>query len=410
MARKLSKLTDRGIKRRLAPGRHSDGGGLYLNVGEADEDGSQAKSWLFMWKRAGKRREMGLGSLLGVSLARARELASQKRALVADGKDPIAVRNGATSKTFGEAADELMASKSLVEWRNEKHRAQWAMTLREYCSEIRNKQVAQIETDDVLKVLKCRWQATPETASRLRGRIERVLNYAKAQGWRSGENPARWRGHLDAILPKRQKLTRGHHAAMDFRHVPAFMATLRARKGVAAAMLEFIILTASRTGEARGASWNEIDFDAKVWIVPAERMKAGKEHRVPLSDRAMAILEEMAKLKRDDGLVFPGQKHGAPLHKGAFDELRRMNLDVTTHGFRSSFRDWAGELTHFPRDVAELALAHKVGDEVERAYRRGDALAKRRALMEAWSNYCGSEAPKSNVLPFKVGNVVGNEN
>jgi integrase len=356
-----------------------------------------------MWKRNGKRREMGLGSILSVTLARARELAFEKRQLVADGKDPIEVREAATSKTFGEVADELVASKS-PGWRNEKHRAQWAMTLREYCSAMRSKHVAQISVDDVLGVLKPLWQAKPETGSRLRGRMERVLDYAKARGWRSGENPARWRGHLDAILPPRQKLTRGHHAAMPFAEVPAFMAKLRAKEGAATALLEFIVLTASRAGEARGASWDEVDLDAKVWTVPANRMKGARVHRVPLTDRVVAILAEMAKLKRDDGLVFPGAKLGKPLSNMAPDMLlRRMNLDVTTHGFRSSFRDWAGEETQYPREVAEAALAHRVGDETERAYRRGDALAKRRALMEAWSIYCGSGASESNVLPFKVG-------
>jgi integrase len=398
--RQTNKLSDRKAKGKLRPGRHSDGGGLYLNVTD-----SNARSWIFMWKRAGKRREMGLGSLLSVPLARARELAFEKRQLVAAGKDPIEVRDAATSKTFGEAANELVANMSSG-WRSAKHKAQWAMTLGPYCAPLRNKQVAQISTDDVLVVLKDLWQAKHVTASRLRGRIERVLDYAKARGWRSGENPARWRGHLDAILPKRQKLTRGHHAAMPHGEVPTFMATLRAKEGVSARLLEFIVLTASRTGEARSARWDEMDFKAKVWTVPANRMKGAREHRVPLPDRAIAILEGMAKLNSGDGLVFPGQKRGAALTPNVLAMLLdRMKVDATMHGFRSSFRDWAGELTQFPREVAEAALAHLVGDQTERAYRRGDALAKRRALMDAWAIYCGSEAPKSNVLPFKVGNA-----
>jgi integrase len=405
MARKLNKLTDRGIKRRLAPGRHSDGGGLYLNVTDSD-----ARSWIFMWKRDGKRREMGLGSLHSVPLIRARERAYKARQDVADGRDPIAIRKATISKPFGEAADELIASMSSG-WRSAKHRSQWAKTLgSSYCASLRNKQVDKITTEDVRSVLQPIWQAKHVTASRLRGRIERVLDFAKAREWRSGENPARWRGHLDAILPKRQKLTRGHHAAMPFAEVPAFMALLRAKEGVTAALLEFIVLTASRTGEARGARWDEVDLETKVWTVPASRMKGGREHRVPLSDRAMAILEEMAKLKRDDGVVFPGQKRGAALTSNVLAKLLdRMKVDATMHGFRSSLRDWAGEATTFPREIAEAALAHLVGDETERAYRRQDAIEKRRKLMEAWSSYCGRETGNGNVLPFKVGNKVGKQ-
>jgi integrase len=398
MARAINKLSDRKIKGKLSPGRHSDGGGLYLNVSDTD-----ARSWLFMWKTASsKRREMGLGSLLAVPLVRAREKAGDARRQVAEGLDPIAVRDGAGSKTFGETADALIASMSSG-WRNAKHRWQWEMTLREYCAPIRPKPVAQIGIDDVLETLKPLWQAKPVTGSRLRGRIEKVLDYAKARGWRSGENPARWRGHLNALLPKPQKLTRGHHAAMPYASVPAFMASLRAREGFAAALLEFIVLTAARTGEARGARWSEMDLDAKVWTVPATRMKGGREHRVPLSERAIEILKAMAELRRDDALVFPSAKPDKPLSDAT---LRRMADNVTTHGFRSSFRDWAGEETHFPREVAEAALAHVVGDTTERAYRRGDAIEKRRALMEAWAVHCGAEPAGSNVLRFKVGSEV----
>jgi integrase len=272
------------------------------------------------------------------------------------------------------------------------------MTLETYCAPMWAKPVADIAMADVLEVLQPLWRSRPETASRLRGRIEAVLDAAKAQGFRQGENPARWRGHLDKLLPKRQKLTRGHHAAMPYREVPAFMARLRERESISSLALEFAILTAARTGEVLGARWQEIDLAAKVWTVPATRMKAGKEHRVPLSSRALAILERLAKAKTGE-FVFPGQKPGHPLSTMALEMvLRRMKIKgATVHGFRSTFRDWSGDETHFPRELAEAALAHVAGDSTERAYRRGDALEKRRALMNAWAQYLESSVG-SNVV------------
>ena len=256
-----------------------------------------------------------------------------------------------------------------------------------------------IDTAAVLSVLKPIWQAKPETASRFRGRIEQVLDAAKAQGHRTGENPARWRGHLDKLLAKRQRLTRGHHAAMAYADVPAFLSRLRERQAgsVSALALEFVILTAARSGEALGMRWDEVDETAKVWTVPPARMKAAREHRVPLSARALDLLGEAKKARTGD-FVFPGSGAGRPLSVMAMEMvLRRMNLaSVTVHGFRSAFRDWAGNETHFPREVAEAALAHVIGDAAERAYRRGDALEKRRALMEAWANYCEPESPFEN--------------
>jgi integrase len=287
-------------------------------------------------------------------------------------------------------------------WRNEMHRAQWKMTLIVYSEPLRSKSVAEIVTEDVLKVLQPLWTTRPETASRLRGRIERVFDFARARGQRAGENPARWRGHLDAILPKRAKLTRGHHKAMPFDEVPAFMAALREREGVAPRALEFAILTAARSGEVLGARWNEFDLGAHVWIVPAARMKAGREHRVPLSARAVEILRKMEQTRMSE-FVFPGIKPRRPLSVTALDRLLRgMKAGVTAHGFRSAFRDWAGERTSFPRDVAEAALAHQVGDAVERAYRRGDALEKRRKLMDAWSNFL-DQPSRANVIPLNTG-------
>jgi integrase len=303
--------------------------------------------------------------------------------------------------TFGECADEFLAAKQ-SEWRNDKHRAQWTMTLSAYAAPLRNLPVDAIDTAAVLSVLKPIWQAKPETASRFRCRIEQVLDAAKAKGHRTGENPARWRGHLDKLLAKRQTLTRGHHAAMAYADVPAFLARLRERQAgsVSALALEFTILTAARSGEALGMRWDEVDETAKVWTVPPARMKAAREHRVPLSARALDLLGE-AKRARTGDFVFPGSRAGRPLSVMAMEMvLRRMGLDnVTVHGFRSAFRDWAGNETHFPREVAEAALAHVIGDAAERAYRRGDALEKRRALMEAWTNYCMPKAG-SNVLAF----------
>jgi integrase len=382
MAREIDKLTARKVDTLKATGRHSDGGGLYLNVTDTG-----AKSWLFMWKKAGRRREMGLGSIRDVPLARARTLAFEARQHLASGRDPLAAREKPASMTFGDAATALVESMS-PSWRNAKHRAQWTMTLTVYGAPLAGLAVADITTGDVLGVLKPLWLKKPETASRLRGRIERTLDFAKARGMRSGENPARWRGHLDALLPKRPKLTRGHHKALPFADVPAFVAKLRERQGPAPAALEFAILTAARSGEVFGATWDEIDLDGRIWTVPAARMKAGREHRVPLTDRAVTILKTMLKLRTSE-FVFPGMKADRPLSVMALEMvLRRMKVDATVHGFRSAFRDWTGESTAFPREIAEAALAHLVGDAVERAYRRGDALEKRRALMEAWEGYC----------------------
>ncbi len=397
MGKEVKKLSARAVATITEPGRRSDGEGLYLNV-----TSSGGRSWLFIWKRDGKRREMGLGSAGSVTLARARELASTCRAQVAAGLDPIEIRDAAEkaksgTPTFGAIADALIAAKE-VEWRNAKHRAQWKMTLQHYAAPLRSRPVDQINTANVLAVLKPLWLQKPETASRLRGRIEAVLDAAKAQDHRSGENPAAWRGHLAHLLPKRGKLTRGHHAAMNYCDVPEFIGRLHERDAIAALALEFYILTATRSGEVLGARWSEIDFEGKVWTVPASRMKAAREHRIPLSDRALTIVKMLAEVKTGD-LVFPGQRSGKPLSGTAMAMvLRRMKIDsVTVHGFRSAFRDWAGNETHFPREVAEAALAHVIGDKAEQAYRRGDALEKRRALMEAWAGFCEPNAG-SNVI------------
>jgi integrase len=350
-----------------------------------------------------------------VTLADARKKAEVTRHALARGEDPTikpAVPKAVPS--FGEEADALIASME-PSWRNPKHRAQWRVTLGTEAYDqskiridpkahaehvkallaLRAKRVDDIDTADVLAVLKPLWHAAPETASRLRGRIEAVLAAATAKGERTGPNPAQWRNHLDRLLPKRGRLTRGHHAAMPYSEVPAFVARLRSTRGLSALALEFTILTAARTSEVLGARWGEFDLAAKVWTVPANRMKAAKEHRVPLPERALAILEAVAKLRekaQSAEFVFPGTKGDRGLSTMALEMvLRRLEATCTVHGFRSSFRDWCGEETSFPRDVAEAALAHSIKDKAEAAYRRGDALEKRRALMAAWASYVEQE-------------------
>lgn len=392
MARARNKLTARAAAALAAPGRYSDGGSLYLVI---DRQGDvMRRRWLFLFQWNGKRREMGLGGFPSVSLAEARQARDAAERLVREGKDPIAARDQAreaqvSKPTFGEIADAFVQDKG-AEWRNDKHKAQWSMTLTTYCETIRNRPVDEIDTDAVLEVLRPIWQEKPETASRLRGRIEAVLDAARAKGHipRNEANPARWRGHLDKLLAKRQKLTRGHHAAMPYEQVPAFIGRLRERAATAALALEFVILTATRSGEMRGARWSEFDLDKKVWVLPANRMKAGREHRIPLSARPLAIVKALAEAKTGD-FVFPGSDGKRQLSIMAMDMLlRRMDVDVTVHGFRSSFRDWAGNETDFAREIAEAALSHVIGDKAEQAYRRGDALEKRRALMDAWAAFC----------------------
>jgi integrase len=373
MARAVNKLTALAVSRAKEPGRYGDGAGLYLVI---DPGGS--RRWIMIFRQGGRQREMGLGSANVVTLAEARRHLDETHRLIAEGRDPIAEKrkpNPSAIKviTFGAFADTLVPELAKG-FRNAKHAAQWTSTLNTYAASLRGKPVAEITTDDVLSVLSPIWTAKSETASRVRGRIERVLDAAKAKGLRDGENPARWRGHLDNLLPKRRKLTRGHHAALPFSEVPTFIADLRKRTAVAALALEFTILTAARVGESLGCRWDEIDRKSRVWTVPAERMKAGREHRVPLSPRALEILDVAEPLRRG-GYVFPTFRSDKMMSDMALSALlKRMGVRATTHGFRSSFRDWAGEATTFPREVAEAALAHAVGDETERAYRRGDAL------------------------------------
>ncbi len=391
MARGMNRLNARAAATLTKRGRHADGGGLYLSVSDTGN-----KSWLFLFTIRGRRREMGLGPLRDVPLARARDLASEARRQVQAGIDPIAARDVPQAMTFGEAADAYIAAHE-QSWKNEKHRYQWRSTLNNEAASLRSMLVSSIGTEDVLKVLQPIWAKKSETASRLRGRIETILDWAKVKGQRSGENPARWKGHLDHLLPERKRLARGHHAALAIDDVPAFVRRLRAIDGIAPRALEFLILTAARTNEVIGARWEEFDLAGRVWLVPGERMKAGRDHKVPLSTAALTVLATMAKLPMATH-VFPGRRKGEALSNEAMRMLmRRMGSDVTPHGFRSSFRDWTSERTNFPREVAEMALAHTISDKVEAAYRRGDLFAKRMKMMETWAAF---------VEPRDTGDVV----
>jgi len=387
MARQANRLGARQVATLKEPGRHADGGNLYLSISETP--GGLSKRWVFMYSRAGKQREAGLGSVAFVTLVQARRAAADWRLQLARGIDPLEAKRAAGEadskrRTFGECAAELIQSKRSG-WRNAAHATQWVTTLDTYCEAINATPVDAIDTQAVLAVLTPIWQTKHVTAQRLRGRIEAVLNYAKAHKLRSGENPAQWRGHLELLLSKRPKLDRGHHAAMPYDRVPAFVAELRKVDSVAALALEFTILTACRSGEVRGAQWNEIDLESRLWTVPAERMKAGIPHRVPLSSRAVAIIETLATHRTCD-FIFSGQRRGQSIGKTAMPML--VPGGVTVHGFRSAFRDWCGNETHTPREIAEACLAHATGNAVELSYRRGDALEKRRQLMQAWCSYC----------------------
>jgi integrase len=346
----------------------------------------------------GRRREMGLGSVLDVSLARAREKAAEARGTFLEGRDPIEERAKTAEPesapiTFGDFSDALIDD---IEngFRNEKHRKQWRSSLKTHAASLTDKSIAEIDTDAIVDVLKPIWLELPETASRVRGRIERILDAAKVKGHRSGENPARWRGHLDLLLPRRPKTSKSHHAALPFAGIAEFMGDLRARPAVAARALEFAILTAARSGEVLGMTWGEVDLDRALWTVPAERMKAAVEHQVPLSASALALLRVVRpeSVKPTD-LVFRGSD-GAKLSGMAMAMLlRRMGRErITVHGFRSTFRDWAGETTAFPREIVEMALAHAIESKAERAYRRARALEKRRELMKAWALYCDADS------------------
>lgn len=390
MARARNKLSAKQVEKLATEGRHADGGGLYLVIDKTES--ATRRRWLYLFTLAGRRREMGLGPYPGVSLAEARAARDDAEKNVLAKRDPIVARDearraAAKKPTFGEVADALIAAKS-PEWRSKRHADQWRAALRTLAAPLRDIAVDEIDTAAVLGVLKPIWSERPETASRLRQRVESVIDAATAQGLRGGENPARWRGHLAHLLARRAALSKAHHPAMPFTDVPVFVARLREHqsKSLAASALEFTILCAARTGEVLKAEWSEIDLDAKVWTFPASRMKGGREHRVPLCERAGEILREMAAL-REGQYVFVGRSDGHLSHVSMQKVLERLGVEgATVHGFRSTFRDWCGERTSFPREIAEAALAHVVGG-VEGAYRRGDALERRREMMEAWCRY-----------------------
>ncbi len=392
IAKELSALE---VSRLKAPGFVSVGGvaGLSLQISP-----SGSRSWVLRVKVGDKRRDMGLGAYPGVTLAQARDKARQARELIEQGHDPILERERAQSQlraaqasavTFEEAANAFINAKA-AEWSNVKHGAQWKATLETYAFPILGKlHVADVEQVHVLQVLEPIWATKTETATRLRGRIENVLDWAKARGHRTGENPARWRGHLDKLLAKPTKIAKvEHHPAVPVDDAPAFYASLQERDGLAARALEFAMLTAARSGEVRGATWAEIDLEKGIWVIPAERMKAKVEHRVPLAGRALELLKALVRVEGCD-YVFPAARGGQLSDMALTAVMRRMGLDYVPHGLRSTFRDWAAEKTNFPRDLAEKALAHVLSNAVEAAYQRSDMLERRREMMASWEGFLG---------------------
>lgn len=403
----MFKLSATAVARQKQPGHYGDGGGLWLQVSTVG-----TKSWVFRFARQGKAREMGLGPLHTVSLAEAREKAAECRKQLLEGIDPIEARAAQRTATQAAAARALtfdQCAEQYIEahragWRNEKHAAQWTATLDTYAGPVFGKlPVSAVDTALVMKVLAPIWTTKTETAKRVRGRIESVLSWAAVQKLRTGENPARWRGHLDKLLAPPEKVTKvEHHAALPYARIGEFMQQLRAEHGTSARAVEFVILTAARTSEVFNATSDEFDLDSGIWTCPATRMKAGRPHRVPLSAPALALIKGAAT---DDGsnYVFQGAKERRPLSNMAgLALLKRMGYgDFTVHGFRSTFRDWCAEQTNFPREVAEAALAHVVKDKTEAAYQRGDLLEKRTKLMQAWADYCSRPAVSGNVLPMR---------
>jgi integrase len=406
MARKSNRLSAVEVRGINQKGMYHDGGGLYLQVSTGE-----AKSWIYRFMLDGRAREMGLGPINTISLAEARKRAAECRKMRLDGIDPIEARRAQRGQRRLEAAKAMTFDKCAAayieahnaRWKNGKQGEQWRSSLRNYASPVFGSLPVQaIDLTLVMKALEPLWKTKTETASRLRGRIEAVLDWATVRGYRRGENPARWRGHLDKLLPPRAKIQKvEHYAALPYAEIGDFVELLRGHDGIAARALEFLILTAARTGEIIGVQWGEIDLNEKVWVIPGERMKVGREHRVPLSAAAVAILVEMKEVREGD-FVFPGGKKGKPLSNMAMLKLlERMGRDdLTAHGFRSTFRDWAAERTNFPREVVEMALAHTIESKVEAAYRRGDLFQKRRQLMEAWARFCATPTSRGEVLPM----------
>jgi integrase len=397
IAKELSALE---VGRLTKPGYHFVGGvpGLALQV-----VATGARTWILRARVGGKRRDIGLGGYPAVTLAGAREAAREKRSKIQEGMDPVEdgrIRRSALAAeraramTFRECATAFISTKQ-AEWANAKHAAQWTATIATYAEPtIGNVLVKDIETSHIIRVLEPIWNVKTETASRLRGRIESVLDWATVSGYRKGDNPARWRGHLDKLLASPKKIQRvEHHAAVPFAEMSSFMQALRKASGVGARALEFAILTAARSGEVRGAVWSEIDLKNSLWTIPAQRMKAKREHRVPLTREVIQLLKKLPQGLPAD-LVFTTETQKQLSDATLTAVLKRMGRDETAHGFRSTFRDWASECTNYSREVCEMALAHTIGDAVEAAYRRGDLFEKRIALMRDWAAFCGSETPR----------------
>jgi integrase len=424
--RRTKRLTAVQVQQQRKPGLYPDGGGLYLQVTKS-KDGNINRSWLYRYRSAkGRERMMGLGSMITTSLPTAREKAAAARRLRDRGTDPIEARNAqrvqarldeAKAMTFDQCRDAFLANQK-AGWKNAKHRDQWTSTLTTYVTPVfGNLSVQDIDVDLVLKVLEPIWSQKPETASRVRGRVEAVLDYAKVRGLRRGENPARWRGHLDKLLPARSKVRKvRHHPALPYPLIGAFMAELRDRGSISARALEFVVLTAVRTGDITGdqkndkpgAKWNQIDFEARVWTIPST--KTGKEHRVPLSDAAMALLKQMQPARQSE-YIFAGARHGQSISNMAMTELLKgmgewqdkERQRITTHGFRSTFRTWSAECARFPEEIAKAALAHVVSDKVDAAYQRGDLFEKRRRLMQAWADFCTKAPTTGKVISLGRG-------
>jgi integrase len=405
MTRAIGRLKAIAVERAKTPGLLADGGGLYLRIGKGS-----GKSWVFRYRRDGKLHDMGLGPAHTVSLAEAREAAHECRKMRLDRIDPIEARQAsrreamltaASALTFRECAERYIEAHK-AGWRNAVHAEQWPASLAAYAYPVFGELPIQaIDVALVMKAIEPLWQTKTETANRTRGRIENILDWAKARGYRIGENPARWKGHLDKMLPRRSKVRAvEHHAALPYPQIAGLMAELRQQEGIAYRALEFTILTAVRSGEARGARWSEIDRDAKVWNIPAARMKGGRAHRVPLSDAALAVLDAMAEIRQSD-FVFAGTKLNRSLGKEALSRtlIRMGRTDTTVHGLRSTFRDWCADCTTFQAEIAEAALAHQVGDAVERAYRRSDLFDRRRQMMDQWARFCSGPAG-GEVIPL----------
>ena len=404
MPKKAKELKAIEVSRISLQGVHAVGGvaGLLLQVSS-----SNARSWILRTMIGSKRRDIGLGGYPDITLLQAREKARELKENIKAGIDPIEERKSARRQlikeqskelTFDKAAEKYLSHKA-HEFSNKKHTKQWSSTLKTYASPIiGNLPVSEIDLNHIIRILEPIWLNKTETAKRLRGRIESVLSWSTVAGFRTGDNPARWRGHLDTVLPKPNKVSKvKHHKALPWQDINPFLDKLKKRKGITAKALEFLILTATRSGEVRGAVWDEIDLDNRLWTIPEERMKAGKEHRVPLTDQMIEILTSLPKLDNEPN-VFPAPRGGSLSDMAISSILRNMKVDAVPHGFRSTFRDWCAESTSYPTIVAEMALAHTIGNKVEAAYRRGDLMTKRRKLMESWSKYCNTKIIKSDVI------------